>query len=72
MKAIGTVARTRIGRMRLFALAGGGAGARIVLEPTADFRALVGRRVRVDGIFTATFTIGYELLASSVTPLGSL
>jgi hypothetical protein len=68
VKAIGTVVRTRIGQMRLYALAGGGAGVQIVLEPTAKFRGLVGRRVRVAGIFTATFTIGYELLASSVAP----
>jgi len=72
VKLVGTVMRTRIRGRRLFALAGGGRGARIVLEPTARFRALVGRRVRVDGIFTVSFAIGYEVLASRVTPVGSL
>jgi hypothetical protein len=73
VRTTGTVVRTRIGRMHLYALAGGGGGGvPIVLEPTARFAADVGRRVRVAGIFTATFTIGYELLASSVTPVGSL
>jgi hypothetical protein len=72
VRTIGTVVRTRIRRQRLFALAGGGPGTRIVLEPTARFRALVGRRVRVDGIFTVSFAIGYEVLASRVTPVGSL
>ncbi len=69
---VGTVVRVRIGRSRLFALGGGGAGAQIVLEPTASFRPYLGRRVRVRGLFSVTFAIGYELLASSVTPAGSL
>jgi hypothetical protein len=68
VQTIGTVVRTRIGRMHLYALAGGGGGARIVLEPTARFAAEVGRRVRVRGLFSATFAVGYVLLASRVTP----
>jgi len=72
VQTVGTVARTRIGRARLFALAGGGAGVQIVLEPTASFSTYVGRRVRVQGLFTVTFAIGYELLASRITPIGRL
>src|SRR5579859_4160324 len=57
VSTIGTVVPSRVGGRRLFALAGGGRGTRIVLEPTAKFRALVGRRVRVDAIFTVSFAI---------------
>jgi hypothetical protein len=71
VQTVGTVVRTRIGRMRLYALAGGG-GARVVLEPTAWFAGDVGKRVRVHGIFTVSFAIGYELLASRVTPAHSV
>jgi hypothetical protein len=72
VQTTGTVVRTTIGHMHLYALAGGDGGARIVLEPTARFTRDVGRRVRVRGIFTVTFAIGYELLASRVTPTGTL
>ena len=40
-----------------------------MLEPTAHFAHDLGRRVRVRGIFTVTFDIGYEILASGVTTL---
>jgi hypothetical protein len=68
VQTVGTVVRTRIGRMHLYALAGAAGGARVVLEPTAWFARDVGKRVRVHGIFTVSFAIGYELLASRVTP----
>jgi hypothetical protein len=67
VQTVGTVVRTRIGRTHLYALAGGG-GVQIVLEPTARFAADVGKRVRVRGLFSATFAVGYVLLASRVTP----
>jgi hypothetical protein len=54
--------------MHLYALAGGPGGARIVLEPTARFATEVGKRVRVHGVFSVTFAVGYVLLASRVTP----
>ena len=68
IQTVGTVGRARIGHARLFTLRGGG-GVRIVLEPTAHFAHDLGRRVRVRGIFTVTFDIGYEILASGVTTL---
>jgi hypothetical protein len=68
VQTVGTVVRTRIGRMHLYALAGGDGGARVVLEPTAWFAGDVGRRVRVHGLFSVTFAVGYVLLASRVTP----
>jgi len=67
VSTVGVVTAVRIGRMHLFALTGGRRGAQVTLEPTHAFRRWVGRRVRVSGIFTATFTIGYELLASHVS-----
>jgi hypothetical protein len=72
VQTTGTVVPTTIGHMHLYALAGGHGGARVVLEPTAQFTRDVGRRVRVRGLFTVTFAIGYELLASRVTPIGTL
>jgi hypothetical protein len=68
VQTVGTVVPARVGHMHLYALAGGGGGARIVLEPTARFAADVGRRVRVRGLFSPTFAVGYVLLASRVTP----
>ncbi len=72
MQTIGTVVRTRVGHRQLYALAGGGGGARVVREPTARFAGLLGKRVRVRGLFTVTFEIGYELLASRATLIGRL
>jgi hypothetical protein len=72
VQTVGTVERTTIGHKRLYALAGGNGGARVVLEPTAKFASLLGKRVRVRGLFTVTFEIGYELLASRIMPTGRL
>jgi hypothetical protein len=64
----GTVSRVRIGHRRLLALRAGG-GAPVVLEPTKRVAGDVGRRVRVSGIFTVTFEVGYEILTSHVSVL---
>jgi hypothetical protein len=69
VRTVGTVVAARVGHRSLYALAGGDGGVRIVLEPTARFRGLVGRRVRVTGVFTVSFAVGYELLASAVTAI---
>jgi hypothetical protein len=61
--AVGTVERAR---HHLYALSGGG-GTRIVLEPTSKATPFLGQRVRVSGIFTVTFQVGYEILASKIT-----
>jgi len=39
-----------------------------VLEPTSAALADLGRRVRVTGIFTVTFELGYEILVSQIAP----
>jgi hypothetical protein len=62
---VGTVARTRVGGKRLFVLEGGH-GTRIVLEPSSSAAADLGRRVRVSGLFTVTFELGYEILVSRI------
>ena len=60
------------GRQPLFALrAAVTARGSCSSRPRASAR-YVGRRVRVSGIFTVTFEMGYEILASRVTPVGSL
>src|SRR5579871_3230693 len=63
IETVGVVVRARIGHMNVYELSGGG-GVRVVLEPTSAFRRDAGQRVRVRGIFTVTFAIGYEILAS--------
>jgi hypothetical protein len=68
VQTVGTVVPTRIGHQHLYALAGGDGGVQIVLEPTARFAGEVGHRVRVHGLFSVTFEVGYVLLASKVTP----
>jgi len=62
---VGSVARVSGGRKPLFALEGGH-GTRIVLEPSSSAAADVGRRVRVSGLFTVTFELGYEILVSRI------
>ena len=69
VSTVGAVSRVRIGHRHLLALHGAG-GAPIVLEPTKRFAHIVGRRVRVSGLFAVTFEIGYEILASQVSVLG--
>jgi len=79
VSTVGTVASTGSPRGRLYIL-DGGAGARIVLEPNAGadsdlgrrVAADLGRRVRVSGLFTVTFQLGYEILISRISPDGSL
>jgi hypothetical protein len=63
---VGTVARARGSRRALFVL-DGGHGTRIVLEPNSLAAADLGRRVRVSGLFTVTFELGYEILVSRIT-----
>ena len=67
----GTVARARGGRKPLFMLEGGH-GTRIVLEPSSSAAPDLGKRVRVSGLFTVTFQLGYEILVSRIAPAGSL
>jgi len=62
---VGTVARGHYGRTPLYVLAGGG-GARIALEPGPAAAGLLGKRVRVSGLFTVTFQLGYEILIAHV------
>ena len=62
---VGTVARVGGGGKPLFALEGGH-GTRIVLEPSSSAAADLGRRVRVSGLFTVTFELGYEILVSRI------
>jgi hypothetical protein len=68
---VGTVERTRGHGAPLFVL-DGGEGTRIVLEPTSSAAGELGRRVRVSGLFTVTFQLGYEILISRIAPSGSL
>ena len=63
---VGTVARAGGSRKPLFVLEGGH-GTRIVLEPSSFAAADLGRRVRVSGVFTVTFELGYEILVSRIT-----
>jgi hypothetical protein len=69
---VGTVARIGGRANPLFVLEGGGGGARIVLEPAARAASELRRRVRVSGLFTVSFQLGYEILISRITPVGSL
>lgn len=68
---VGTVARARHGRTPLFVLEGGH-GVRIVLEPSSRAAGQLGRRVRVSGLFTVSFQLGYEILVSRIVPAGTL
>ena len=69
MQTTGTLEPVRSGHRRLYALTGGGGGARIVVEPSALAAPHSGRRVRVRGVFVVSFEDGYEILASQVTSL---
>jgi hypothetical protein len=71
LAAVGTVVRAGRAHPVLYALAGGH-GTRIVLEPTASAARYLGRRVRVSGIFTVTFKLGYEILISKVSATATL
>jgi len=68
---IGTVARVARAHSALYALQGG-RGTRIVLEPSASAARYAGRRVRVSGVFTVSFALGYEILVSKITPTATL
>jgi hypothetical protein len=68
---VGTVGESRSGRTRLYVL-NGGHGTRIVLEPSSSAAGELGRRVRVSGLFTGTFQLGYEILISRIASAGSL
>jgi hypothetical protein len=68
---IGTVARVSGSKPPLFAL-DGGHGTRIVLEPSSRAAGELGRRVRVSGLFTVSFQLGYEILVSRIAPAASL
>jgi hypothetical protein len=72
LQTVGTVTRGTVNRHRLYLLSGAHGGVRIVLEPTATFTRYLGRRVDVHGLFSATFAVGYVLLASSVKAAASL
>ena len=69
--AIGTVARVAHAGGPLYALRGGN-GTRIALEPSSSAAGYAGRSVRVSGIFTVSFKLGYEILVSKITPTGTL
>ena len=68
---VGTVARLQRPGAALYALRGGD-GAPIVLEPSASAARFVGRSVRVSGIFTVTFKLGYEILVAHIVPSDTL
>lgn len=68
---VGTVRRASAART-LYVLDGGGHGTRIVLEPASSAARDLGRRVRVVGLFTVTFELGYEILISRIVRVGSL
>jgi hypothetical protein len=69
VRTTGTLEPVRVGHRRLYALTGGGGGARIVVEPSSLAAPHSGRHVRVRGVFVVSFQDGYEILASQVTPL---
>ena len=72
IQTLGTVARVRKGRTTLYVLDGGAGGKRIVLEPSSAAAGDLGRRVRVNGSFTVTFQLGYEILISRIAPAATL
>jgi hypothetical protein len=69
--AIGTVTRVARAGGALYTLRGGN-GTRIALEPSSAAARYAGATVRVSGVFTVTFTLGYEILVSKITPTGTL
>jgi len=72
VQTVGTVRAARLHGARHYLLTGA-PGTRIVLEPARAVAADVGRRVRVSGLFTVTFELGYEILVARITPApGSL
>jgi hypothetical protein len=64
---VGTVARVAGSSPALYTLQGGH-GTRIVLEPSYSAAGELGRRVRVSGIFSVSFKLGYEILVSHIAP----
>ncbi len=68
---VGTVAAAEDGRKKLYVL-DGGHGTRIALEPSSSAARELGTRVRVSGLFTVSFQLGYEILISRIAPAGSL
>jgi hypothetical protein len=71
ISAIGAVARVATAHGPLYTLRGGH-GTRIALEPSSSAARYAGRSVRVSGIFTVSFSLGYEILISKITPSGTL
>jgi len=68
---VGTIATTSDHGAALLVLRGA-PGARIVLEPAAAAARLVGRRVRVSGVLTVSFKLGYEILIARIAPAATL
>jgi hypothetical protein len=68
---VGTVASVRAGERTLYVLRGGD-GTRIVLLPTSSAAGEIGRRVRVSGLFSVSFQLGYEILITRIRPAVSL
>jgi hypothetical protein len=71
VSAVGTVARVARAGPPLYTLQGGH-GTRIVLEPSTSAARYAGRSVRVSGVFTVSFALGYEILVSKITPTATL
>lgn len=69
--AIGTVARVAGAGVPLYTLRGGN-GTRIALVPSSSAARYAGRSVRVSGLFTVSFKLGYEILVSNIRPSGTL
>jgi hypothetical protein len=68
---VGVVAAARSSGARVYVLAGA-RGARIALLPGAAVAAQLGHRVRVSGLFSVSFGVGYEIHVSRVAPAGTL
>jgi hypothetical protein len=71
VSAIGSVTRVAHSSPALYALSGAH-GTRIVLEPTSKAASYVGKSVRVSGIFTVSFKLGYEILISKIAATATL
>jgi hypothetical protein len=69
LAAVGKVVRVAHSDPALYKLAGA-RGTRIVLEPSPIARPYAGRSVRVSGIFTVSFKLGYEILVSKIRASG--